>query len=69
MFSTQVELVRHCVVGGMPDDLAAFEILASTNLLNWVALPGAPGVTNGQLMLRDFASTNFPARFYRVVER
>jgi plastocyanin len=50
------------------EDLAALEVLASTNLVNWVTVPGVPALTNGSLVLLDLGSTNFPVRFYRMVE-
>ena len=49
-------------------DLAAFEAQASTNLTDWVTLPNALSVTNGLLLLQDPTQTNYPARFYRVLE-
>jgi len=49
-------------------DLSNFEALASTNLTDWVTLPGALGLTNGQLWLQDGATTNWPQRFYRIIE-
>ena len=52
----------------LPEDLAAFEVQASTNLVNWVPVSGVPVVTNGSFVLRDSESTNFPVRFYRMVE-
>jgi hypothetical protein len=49
-------------------DLAAFEAQASTNLVNWVVLTNALTWNNGVLQLRDAGSTNYPVRFYRMVE-
>jgi hypothetical protein len=55
--------------GSIPDsDLAAFEAQASTNLVDWATLPNALSVTNGQLLLQDPVQTNYPARYYRVLE-
>jgi alpha-tubulin suppressor-like RCC1 family protein len=55
--------------GGLlsPSDLANFEAQASTNLANWVTLPGALSLTNGMLLLQDGGS-NYTARYYRIIE-
>lgn len=53
----------------LPFNLPAIEVQASTNLRDWVALPGVCTLTNGALLIRDQTSTNFPMRFYRVIER
>lgn len=57
--------------GGLlsPEDISRFEVQASTNLVDWVSLPGTISVTNGVLRVTDFEATNYPARFYRIVER
>jgi alpha-tubulin suppressor-like RCC1 family protein len=49
-------------------DLANLQVQASTNLMDWVALPGALTLSNGVVQLQDPGSTNSPARFYRIVE-
>ena len=49
------------------NDLATFEVLASTNLTDWTPLTNVLSITNGSVLLQD-SRTNFPARFYRVVE-
>jgi hypothetical protein len=49
------------------NDIATFTVLASTNLVNWTALTNALSVTNGLMLFRD-TTTNYPARFYRIVE-
>jgi alpha-tubulin suppressor-like RCC1 family protein len=56
--------------GGLlsPSDLANFEAQASTNLVDWVPLTNALSLTNGMLQLRDNSGTNWPARFYRLIE-
>ena len=51
-----------------PGDLAGFQALVSTNLLDWETLTNSLTLTNGQLLLRDADSTNTPTRFYRIVE-
>lgn len=52
----------------LPEDLVALEVQASTNLVNWATVTGVPALTNGSLVLHDPGSTNFPVRFYRMVE-
>lgn len=49
-------------------DLANFEAWASTNLTDWVTIPGALSLTNGMLLLQDGATANWPQRFYRIIE-
>ncbi len=49
--------------------LALVEIQASTNLRDWVALPGAGAFTNGALLVRDPDCARYPQRFYRLLER
>jgi hypothetical protein len=51
-----------------PSDLAGFEVQASTNLVDWVSLPGALTLTNGVLQLRDPAAASARMRFYRIIE-
>ncbi len=51
-----------------PEDLAAFEVQASTNLLDWATLPGALTLTNGSVLLRDTNRADYSRRFYRVIE-
>jgi len=51
------------------NDLANFDLYASTNLETWVLLANSLSLTNGQLLLCDPGSTNLPLRFYRVIER
>ncbi len=53
----------------LPEDLPAFEVQTSTNLVNWATLPVPLVLTNGLLMLTDANGTNVPARFYRMMER
>jgi alpha-tubulin suppressor-like RCC1 family protein len=50
------------------EDLVNLELQASDDLTNWVALPNGLSLTNGTLLLKDTEQTNFPARFYRIVE-
>ncbi len=50
------------------NDLANFDLYASTNLQNWVRLTNSLSLTNGRLQIRDSGRTNLPQRFYRMVE-
>lgn len=47
-------------------------VYATTNSVlpggNWIALPGTPVLTNGELHLNGINSTNPPARFFRALE-
>jgi hypothetical protein len=49
-------------------DLANFEALASSNLVDWVPLTNALSLTNGMLRVQDNSATNRPQRFYRLIE-
>jgi len=49
-------------------DLANLQAQASSNLVNWVTLPGSLTLTNGVLRLQDPGWTNQPLRFYRIIE-
>jgi hypothetical protein len=51
-----------------PSDLGNFQVQASSNLVDWVSLPGTLTLTNGLLQLQDTDSTNAARRFYRIVE-
>lgn len=51
------------------DDLAWLEVQASTNLSNWQILSNALAFTNGVLRLNDSGQSNYPVRFYRLLER
>ncbi|MEI9866433.1 MAG: LamG-like jellyroll fold domain-containing protein [Limisphaerales bacterium] len=51
-----------------PADLANFEAQTSTNLLDWMTLPDVLSFTNGTLLLQDNGQTNYPTRFYRLLE-
>ncbi|HSU53772.1 MAG TPA: immunoglobulin domain-containing protein, partial [Candidatus Dormibacteraeota bacterium] len=51
-----------------PEDLGRFECQSSSNLLNWISLTNSVIVTNGTLFLIDRNSTNYPQRFYRIIE-
>jgi immunoglobulin I-set domain protein/Ig-like domain-containing protein/VCBS repeat protein len=49
-------------------DLANFQVETSSNLIDWVPLPGMLTLTNGLLQLEDSDATNASTRFYRIVE-
>lgn len=52
-----------------PEDLVWLEVQVSTNLVNWQTISNALLFTNGTVLLQDPAQTNYPARFYRLIER
>jgi hypothetical protein len=49
-------------------DLPFFAVLASTNLTDWETLQASLVLTNGTLLLQDPSPTNYPMRFYRLLE-
>jgi hypothetical protein len=49
-------------------DLSHLHAYASTNLVDWVSLPGALSITNGVLQLQDAPCPACLERFYRIVE-
>jgi alpha-tubulin suppressor-like RCC1 family protein len=51
------------------EDLAWLELQASTNLVNWQTVSSALTFTNGSLLLQDPGQSNFPTRFYRLIEQ
>ena len=53
----------------LPGDITFVQAQVSTNLLNWTNLPGVVTLTNGILWIQDPVATNYPVRYYRVVER
>ncbi|GEM_PF-5122968 len=66
----QLQLLFNDADGGAlltTNDLATFDVLASTNLADWTVLTNALSITNGYILFQD-TSTNFPARYYRVRE-
>jgi len=53
-------------------DLSAFEVYATTNLLNtnsWVLLTNVVSIVNGQVQIEDKDTQGLPRRFYRIIER
>ena len=50
------------------NDLATFDVLASTNLVDWTIITNSLTLTNGSILFDD-PTTNYPARYYRVRER
>jgi photosystem II stability/assembly factor-like uncharacterized protein len=51
----------------MSNDVSHFEVLASSNLVDWLVLTNALSLTNGMMSLED--SALHPHRFYRVLEQ
>ena len=49
------------------NDLATFDVLASSNLTDWTVITNSLTLTNGSILFQD-STTNYPARFYRVRE-
>jgi len=50
------------------EDVGRFESQVSSNLVDWMPLTNDIVLTNGMLLLIDQDSTNYPMRFYRVIE-
>jgi len=50
-------------------DAARLGVLVTTNLVDWDLLTNTLTPTNGMLLFQDPAATNFPQRFYRVIEQ
>jgi len=65
-----VNFVAADALGGVLDagDAGWLEVQASTNLVNWQTLANTLVFTNGTLLLQDAAQTNYPLRFYRLIE-
>jgi hypothetical protein len=77
-FSTPVSLANGAVLffsgdadGGTlsSTDLPNFTAEASSNLIDWIALPNVLSVTNGALLLQDPNQAGFSSRFYRILEQ
>jgi len=51
-----------------PSDLGHLQVQVSSNLVDWVTLPGALTLTDGMLQLQDSGGTNAPMRYYRILE-
>jgi hypothetical protein len=47
---------------------STFVVEASTNLLDWLPLPGSFSLTNGWLLFEENDAAYWPHRFYRVME-
>jgi alpha-tubulin suppressor-like RCC1 family protein len=52
----------------LPGDLPNFQVQATTNFVDWIALPNCLTLTNGTLLLVDPDRANYPRRFYRIIE-
>jgi hypothetical protein len=56
--------------GALPaSELSRITIQTSTNLIQWEPLTFPPTFTNGSILLIDQAASNYPARFYRIIEQ
>jgi photosystem II stability/assembly factor-like uncharacterized protein len=65
----QIQLLFNDADGGAiltSNDLAGFQVYASTNLMNWIPLTNSLTLTNGSVILLD-AITNQSQRFYKVL--
>ena len=49
-------------------DLSHIQVQVSSNLVDWVTLPGALTLQGGMLQLHDSGSANASLRYYRIVE-
>jgi hypothetical protein len=49
-------------------DLAHLQVQVSSNLVDWVTLPGALTLQDGMLQLQDSNAANAPMRYYRIIE-
>jgi hypothetical protein len=52
----------------LQEQLNSFELLVSTNLVDWIVLPNSLIWTNGSMLLQDSATSIFKIRFYRVLQ-
>jgi hypothetical protein len=52
----------------LQEQLNSFELLVSTNLVDWIVLPNSLIWTNGSMLLQDSATSIFKTRFYRVLQ-
>jgi len=51
------------------EDVAWLEVQASTNLVNWLTVTNGLLFSNGTVIVQDPVQTNYPVRFYRLIER
>ena len=49
-------------------DLAHLQVQVTSNLVDWVTLPGALTIQDGMLQLQDSNAANAPMRYYRIIE-
>jgi hypothetical protein len=49
-------------------DVSHLQVQVSSNLVDWVTIPGALTLTDGMLQLQDPGATNAPTRYYRILE-
>jgi hypothetical protein len=52
----------------LPGDLPRFQVQVTTNFTDWATLLNRLTVSNGMLLLVEPESTNYPRRFYRILE-
>ncbi|MDB6121201.1 MAG: Immunoglobulin I-set domain protein [Pedosphaera sp.] len=67
----QLRLLMNDADGGAfltTNDIPHFEVLISTNLINWTVITNALSITNGSLLMED-AFTNSANRYYRLLEK
>jgi photosystem II stability/assembly factor-like uncharacterized protein len=67
----QIQLLFNDADGGAlltTNDLATFQVFASTNLTNWFLVTNTLTVTNGSVIFQD-SLINAPQRFYKVLEQ
>ena len=49
-------------------DVSHLQVQVSSNLVDWVTIPGALTLTDGMLQMQDPGATNAPTRYYRILE-
>jgi hypothetical protein len=55
--------------GATASDLSRLQVQATTNFVEWLALPNALVLSNGLIHLEDASAPGHPQRFYRIIER
>ncbi len=50
------------------NNVPAFHLAASSNLIDWLQIPSTITLSNGVLQIQDTNAFLFPRRFYRVFE-
>ena len=49
-------------------DVSHLQVQVTSNLVDWVTIPGALTLQDGMLQLQDPGATNAPSRYYRILE-